>query len=107
MLGQVGALGEVLASHPNVTRGPHILDWEGWGRAPYGYDAATLYVYALLVPETAARIRTQLTPVLDRPEARTGLLTVCAQVYNGTFEPCALRTRRPAGQHPTQDQSRR
>ncbi|MER7468375.1 hypothetical protein [Streptomyces sp. NPDC097981] len=26
----------------NITRGPHILDWEGWGRAPYGYDAATL-----------------------------------------------------------------
>ncbi|MFD7399355.1 phosphotransferase [Streptomyces virginiae] len=64
----------------NVTRGPHILDWEGWGRAPYGYDSATLYVYALLTPETAAHIRTQLAPVLDRPEARTGLLTVCAQV---------------------------
>ncbi|MFD8023522.1 hypothetical protein ACFV6G_24250 [Streptomyces lavendulae] len=64
----------------NVTCGPHILDWEGWGRAPYGYDAATLYVYALLTPETAARIRAQLAPVLDRPEARTGLLTVAAQV---------------------------
>ncbi|MFH8642292.1 phosphotransferase [Streptomyces goshikiensis] len=64
----------------NVTRGPHILDWEGWGRAPYGYDAATLYLYALLVPETAARIRTELAPVLGRPEARTGLLTVAAQI---------------------------
>ncbi|MFE5860193.1 hypothetical protein ACFQ77_06475 [Streptomyces virginiae] len=48
--------------------GPLILDWEGWGRAPYGYDAATVYVYALP------------TPVLDRPEARTGLLSVCAQI---------------------------
>ncbi|MFJ2590966.1 hypothetical protein OG842_43175 (plasmid) [Streptomyces sp. NBC_00376] len=64
----------------NITRGPHILDWEGWGRAPYGYDAATLYVYALLSPEAANRVRTQLAPVLNRPEARTGLLTVCAQV---------------------------
>ncbi|MFC9816099.1 hypothetical protein ACFVJM_29030 [Streptomyces virginiae] len=64
----------------NVTRGPHILDWEGWGSAPYGYDAATLYLYALLVPDTAARIRAELAPVLDRPEARTGVLTVCAQV---------------------------
>ncbi|WTB20300.1 hypothetical protein OG253_01595 [Streptomyces virginiae] len=64
----------------NITRGPHILDREGWGRAPYGYNAATLYVYALLTPDTAARIRTELAPVLDRPEARTGLLTVCAQV---------------------------
>lgn len=34
----------------NVTRGPHVLNWQGWGRAPYGYDAATLYVYALLIP---------------------------------------------------------
>ncbi|MFD9574529.1 hypothetical protein ACFWBI_32500, partial [Streptomyces sp. NPDC059982] len=64
----------------NVTRGPHILDWEGWGRAPYGYDAATLYLYALLTPATAVRIRTELAPVLDRPEARTGLLTVAAQI---------------------------
>ncbi|MGW4509223.1 hypothetical protein ACWENO_31745 [Streptomyces sp. NPDC004436] len=64
----------------NLTRGPHILDWEGWGRAPYSYDAATLYLYALLTPATAARIRTELAPVLDRPEARSGLLTVCAQV---------------------------
>ncbi|ARE79437.1 hypothetical protein B6R96_36030 (plasmid) [Streptomyces sp. Sge12] len=64
----------------NVTRGPHILDWEGWGRAPYGYDAATLYLYALLIPEVAAHIRTELAPILDRPEARTGLLTVAAQI---------------------------
>ncbi|MFF3088712.1 hypothetical protein ACFVRB_27240 [Streptomyces nojiriensis] len=34
-------------------------------------------------PEAAVRIRTELAPVLDRPEARTGLLTVCAQVLQG------------------------
>ncbi|MGW4690644.1 hypothetical protein ACWEPM_38005 [Streptomyces sp. NPDC004244] len=66
--------------YANITRTPHILDGEGWGRAPYGYDAATLYLYALLAPETATRIRTALAPVLDRPEARTALLTVCAQI---------------------------
>ncbi|MEU6300764.1 hypothetical protein [Streptomyces erythrochromogenes] len=65
----------------NVTRGPHILDWEGWGRAPYGYDAATLHVYALLTPETTTPARTHLAVLyLDRSEARTGLLAVCAQV---------------------------
>lgn len=21
----------------NITRGPHILGWEGWGSTPYGY----------------------------------------------------------------------
>ncbi|MFD9522524.1 hypothetical protein [Streptomyces sp. NPDC059979] len=46
----------------HFTRGPHILDWAGWGSAPYGYDAATLYVYALLTPEAATRVRTELTP---------------------------------------------
>ncbi|MEU4359650.1 hypothetical protein [Streptomyces virginiae] len=65
-----------------VLRGPRRSNAPGLpgGRAPYGYDAATLYLYALLIPETAARIRNELAPVLDRPEARTGLLTVCAQV---------------------------
>ncbi|MEU8893719.1 hypothetical protein [Streptomyces sp. NPDC048442] len=37
-------------------------------------------MYALLVPETATLVRVKLAPVLDRREARTGLLTVCAQV---------------------------
>ncbi|MFD0123625.1 hypothetical protein [Streptomyces virginiae] len=64
----------------NITRGPLVLDWEGWGRAPYGFDAATLHVFSLLVPETADRVRVELAPILDRPEARTAVLTVCAQV---------------------------
>ncbi|GHI82541.1 phosphotransferase [Streptomyces spororaveus] len=68
----------------NITRTPHILDWEGWGRAPYGYDAATLYVYTLLTPETAAPIRTRLACVLDRPEAR-----------HRHAGPCAPRSSRP------------
>ncbi|UUU36560.1 hypothetical protein JIX56_45870 [Streptomyces sp. CA-210063] len=33
-----------------------ILDWEAWGRAPEGFDAATLYAYMLLQPDTAARV---------------------------------------------------
>ncbi|GAA1600563.1 hypothetical protein [Streptomyces globosus] len=31
-------------------------------------------------PSTVARIRTELAPVPDRPEARIGLLIVCAQI---------------------------
>ncbi|MBC3843606.1 hypothetical protein GXW82_35545 [Streptacidiphilus sp. 4-A2] len=27
-----------------------VLDWEGWGLAPAGYDAAMLHAYSLLVP---------------------------------------------------------
>jgi len=32
-----------------------LVDWEGWGLAPAGYDAATLYVHSLLAPDTGER----------------------------------------------------
>jgi hypothetical protein len=44
-----------------------ILDFEGWGLAPYGYDAATLHTYSLLSPATAARIRREFAGVLCTP----------------------------------------
>ncbi|WP_329347330.1 aminoglycoside phosphotransferase family protein [Streptomyces sp. NBC_01261] len=34
----------------NLTARATILDWEGWGIAPRGYDAATLCAYAQLAP---------------------------------------------------------
>lgn len=49
--------------HPRA----HVLDWEGWGSAPCGYDAATLYMCALFTPETAARIRTGWPPSSTDP----------------------------------------
>nr|WP_052477702.1 phosphotransferase [Kibdelosporangium sp. MJ126-NF4]CEL13387.1 hypothetical protein [Kibdelosporangium sp. MJ126-NF4]CTQ99076.1 hypothetical protein [Kibdelosporangium sp. MJ126-NF4] len=56
---------------------PHcvLLDWEGWGRAPAGYDAACLYAHSLLAPATAAQVATALGAQLH---ARDGLL---AQLY--------------------------
>ncbi|KUL46737.1 hypothetical protein [Streptomyces regalis] len=57
-----------------------ILDWEGWGRAPIGFDAAQLHLYSLPSPTTAARIRQTLAHVLDTPAARVAELTICAQV---------------------------
>ncbi|MFI5800717.1 hypothetical protein [Streptomyces sp. NPDC051677] len=32
----------------NLTSPLRLLDWEAWGRAPEGFDAATLYAYSLL-----------------------------------------------------------
>lgn len=52
-----------------------ILDWEGWGLAPAGYDAATLLVHSLLVPEMADRVHDEFSHQLD---GRDGLL---AQLY--------------------------
>ncbi|WP_155055392.1 phosphotransferase [Streptomyces blattellae] len=36
---------------------PCLLDWEGFGLAPAGYDAAMLLAYSLLVPAFAQRVR--------------------------------------------------
>lgn len=53
----------------NLTR-PYltILDWELWGRAPYGYDAATLYCYSLLEPDVAEAVGSTFADVLRTPE---------------------------------------
>lgn len=56
-----------------------ILDWEGWGRAPEGFDGATLYAYTLLQPDIAARVRTAF-PVLGSPAGLAAEATVCAQL---------------------------
>src|SRR5262249_49853204 len=48
----------------------HIFDWEGWGLAPTGYDAATLHSHSLLVPALTVRIRTEFAHVLDTAAGR-------------------------------------
>ncbi|MBK3569279.1 hypothetical protein JHN47_36870 [Streptomyces sp. MBT62] len=63
----------------NVTAPLKVLDWEGWGRAPEGFDGATLYAYSLLQPDTAARVRTAF-PMLGRPAGLAAEATVCAQL---------------------------
>lgn len=55
-----------------------LLDWEAWGSAPAGYDAACLYVHTLLAPTPATAVRAALAPLLD---TRDGLL---AQLYATT-----------------------
>ncbi|MFI2190947.1 hypothetical protein [Streptomyces sioyaensis] len=60
-----------------TTRGPTLLDFEGFGLAPVGYDPALLYVYSLRTPRTAARIRAEF-PILDSPAGHTALLVVAA-----------------------------
>lgn len=49
-----------------------LVDWEGWGIAPAGFDAATLHVYSLLQPEMAAAVRSELA---DELSTRDGLLS--------------------------------
>ncbi|MFB9961656.1 phosphotransferase [Sinosporangium siamense] len=58
----------------------HVLDWEGWGLAPTGYDAAVLHSYSLLVPAVAARIRDRLAHLLDTPAGRFAELAVITEL---------------------------
>lgn len=56
---------------PNLS----ILDWEGWGKAPVGYDAATLYCYSLLIPSVADQVYKMFSDILN---TRDGVI---AQLY--------------------------
>lgn len=67
----------------NLTRqGPVLLDWEAYGTAPRGYDAALLLAYSLLVPRTAARVRAELGHLLDTPAGRIARLTAAAELLD-------------------------
>ncbi|MER5969165.1 hypothetical protein ABT112_05365 [Streptomyces sp. NPDC002055] len=57
-----------------------ILDWEGWGLAPTGYDAALLHAYSLAAPETAARVRQELAETLDTDAGRFAELVVITEL---------------------------
>lgn len=49
----------------NLTNpGCWILDWESWGAAPAGYDAALLHAVSLLRPETAEQVHATFAHVL-------------------------------------------
>lgn len=60
-----------------------ILDWERWGLAPVAYDAATLYVSSLTVPEAAARVRQELGHVLETPAGAFSELVVASEFLQG------------------------
>jgi hypothetical protein len=64
----------------NITATGTILDWEGFGLAPRGWDAALLYTYALNAPATAARIRAAFTDILDTDAGRIALLVAAADL---------------------------
>ncbi|MFF8432979.1 hypothetical protein [Streptomyces bacillaris] len=57
-----------------------ILDWEGWGTAPAGYDAALLHAYSLAVPEAAERVRKELSGTLASDSGRFAELVVITEL---------------------------
>jgi len=63
-----------------------LLDWEGWGLAPPGYDAATLHTYSLLTPKTALQIRHELGYLLTTAAGRYAELAVITDLLNAAAE---------------------
>lgn len=79
-----------------------ILDWETWGRAPAGYDAATLYCASLLQPTTARRIHRTFADVLETHSGRVATLAVAVRflrfIDGGEHLPLARSLREHAQQ---------
>jgi len=61
----------------NLASPVRILDWEGWGQATQGSDAATRYAYSLRQANVAARVRVAF-PILGSPAGLAAEATVCA-----------------------------
>lgn len=57
-----------------------LLDWETWGRAPAGYDAAMLYCASLLQPYIARRVHDVFADLLDTPEGARAQLCAVAKL---------------------------
>ncbi|MFF3878336.1 phosphotransferase [Streptomyces sp. NPDC001978] len=58
---------------------PYLLDWEGFGLAPAGYDAAMLLAYSLLVPGFAQHLRDAF-PVLKSEPGRVAQIIVITEL---------------------------
>ncbi|WP_194904723.1 hypothetical protein [Catenulispora rubra] len=57
-----------------------ILDWEDWGRAPRGLDAANLWFSSLAAPGLAETVLKHRRSDLESPTGRTMRLLKCAEL---------------------------
>lgn len=62
----------------NLTLDGHILDWEDWGSAPRGHDAATLWQASLPDPALTARVEREFATDLQTRSGKLSLLLRCA-----------------------------
>jgi hypothetical protein len=56
-----------------------LLDWEAWGAAPAGYDAASLLCASLPHPPTADTVRSVFADLLDTPTGTIAQLAAAAR----------------------------
>lgn len=62
----------------NLSAEGHILDWEDWGAAPRGHDAACLWQSSLPDPRLAARVHHEFAADLDTRSGKLAQLLQCA-----------------------------
>ncbi|MGH3866989.1 MAG: hypothetical protein ACRDQ4_12775 [Pseudonocardiaceae bacterium] len=76
-----------------------LLDWEDWGLAPRGWDAATLWGNSLAVPALAERVQREYRAELDSKAGLLSQLFFCAEIIaagDGYAGPLAEPSRREA-----------
>jgi hypothetical protein len=59
-----------------------LLDWEDWGRAPRGFDAATMLLYSLSIPTLADQVRATFASDLATRSARIAILARAADLLS-------------------------
>jgi hypothetical protein len=62
----------------NLSDEAHLIDWEDWGLAPRGHDAACLWQSALPDPAVAARVQRAFADDMDTRSGKLAQLLQCA-----------------------------
>ncbi|MFI7025181.1 hypothetical protein ACIBMZ_20935 [Micromonospora sp. NPDC049900] len=65
-----------------TTPGCWIMDWEGWGVAPAGFDAASLYLHSLAVPPVAELVRTRYAHELGAHDGMLSQLYIASRMLD-------------------------
>jgi hypothetical protein len=76
-----------------------ILDWEHWGWAPRGYDAAVLYCASILAPDLARQVHQHFADQLDTYSGRVARLAAITKLLCRVEDGDHLDLAKPLHQH--------
>jgi hypothetical protein len=76
-----------------------LLDWEHWGWAPRGYDAAVLYCSSILTPSLADQVHQNFADQLDTYSGRIAQLTAITKLLRRVEDGDHLDLAQPLHQH--------
>jgi hypothetical protein len=76
-----------------------IVDWEGYGFAPVGLDAATLLTYSLAHPPTADRVRNVFADLLEGKQGFLVQLYMAEMIMSGVRNGFHTHLEQPIREH--------